>query len=106
MFKILNERLEKIISSIKGKAIITESDLDTSLREIRVALLEADVALTVVKEFIQNVKSEILGKEVLKSIKPDQMIIKLVYDELVKTLGSNSESLNYNSLNTSCIYFH
>ena len=93
MFGSLNQRLEKIVNSIKGKAIISESDLDTAMREIRIALLEADVALTVVKDFIKNIKINIVGKEVLKSIKPDQMIIKLVQDELINILGSNNEPL-------------
>ena len=94
MFETLNERLEKIIGSIRGKAVISESDLDTTMREIRISLLEADVALSVVKSFVDNIKSNILGKEVLKSIKPDQMIIKLVQDELIKILGDNNEPLN------------
>ena len=94
MFTTLNEKLEKIVGSIRGKAIISEDDLDLTLREIRVAFLEADVALSVVKSFIENIKSNIIGQEVLKSIKPDQMIIKLVQDELIKILGSNNESLN------------
>ncbi|MDC0226506.1 signal recognition particle protein [Alphaproteobacteria bacterium] len=93
MFGTLNERLEKIVGSIRGKAIISESDVDLAMREIRIALLEADVALTVVKDFINNVKSNIIGKEVLKSIKPDQMIIKLVQDELINILGENNEPL-------------
>ena len=70
MFGTLNERLEKIVNSISGKAIILESDLELSMREIRIALLEADVALSVVKDFITNIKTNILGKEVLQSIKP------------------------------------
>ena len=94
MFETLNERLEKIVSSIRGKAVISESDLDTTMRDIRISLLEADVALSVVKSFVDNIKSNILGKEVLKSIKPDQMIIKLVQDELIKILGDNNEPLN------------
>ena len=93
MFGTLNERLEKIVSSIRGKAMISESDLDLTMREIRIALLEADVALQVVRDFINNVKLNILGKEVLKSIKPDQMIIKLVQDELIRILGENNEPL-------------
>ncbi len=94
MFETLNARLEKIVGSIRGKAVISESDLDTTMREIRISLLEADVALSVVKSFVDNIKSNILGKEVLKSIKPDQMIIKLVQDELIKILGDNNEPLN------------
>jgi signal recognition particle subunit SRP54 len=93
MFGTLNERLEKIVSSIRGKAMISESDLDLTMREIRIALLEADVALQVVKDFINNVKLNIVGKKVLKSIKPDQMIIKLVQDELIRILGENNEPL-------------
>ena len=94
MFGILNEKLEKIVKSIAGRATISEDDLDITLREIRIALLEADVALSVVKNFIENVKSNIIGQEVLKSIKPDQMIIKLVQEELIKILGLNNEPLN------------
>ena len=78
MFNTLNENFEKIVNSLKGKAIISESDLDSTIREIRIALLEADVAISVVKDFVENIKSNIIGQEVLKSIKPDQMIIKLV----------------------------
>ena len=96
MFNILNERFEKIIGSLKGKAIVTEDDVDFTLREIRIALLEADVALSVVKDFLNNVKLNIIGQEVLKSIKPDQMIIKFVHDELIKILGSDNESLKIN----------
>ena len=94
MFGTLNEKLEKIVKSIAGRATISEDDLDITLREIRIALLEADVALSVVKNFIENVKSNIIGQEVLKSIKPDQMIIKLVQEELIKILGLNNEPLN------------
>ena len=90
MFGTLNEKLEKIVKSISGRATISEDDLDITLREIRIALLEADVALNVVKNFIESIKSNIIGQEVLKSIKPDQMIIKLVHEELIKILGSNN----------------
>ena len=105
MFETLNERLEKIVNSIRGKAVISESDLDTTMREIRISLLEADVALSVVKSFVDNIKSNILGKEVLKSIKPDQMIIKLVQDELIKILGDNNEPLNFQKNSLTKILF-
>ena len=105
MFNALNEKFEKIVSSLRGKAIISEDDLDLTLREIRIALLEADVALLVVKDFINNIKSNVLGKKILKNIKPDQMIIKLVYDELVKILGSDSEKLNINNTGLTKILF-
>jgi len=105
MFDSLNDKFEKIVQSIKGKAVISESDLDVTMREIRIALLEADVALFVVKQFINSVKETILGKEVLKSVKPDQMIIKFVQDELVKILGSENQPLNIASSQLTKILF-
>tara|TARA_Y100001970_G_scaffold183037_1_gene222595 strand:- start:399 stop:1763 length:1365 start_codon:yes stop_codon:yes gene_type:complete len=105
MFETLNDKFDKIVSSIRGKAFISESDLDTTLRQIRIALLEADVALNVVKDFISSIKENILGKEVLKSIKPDQMIIKLVQDELVNILGSENQPLNIVNSQTTKILF-
>ena len=101
----LNTKFEKIVQSIRGKAVISETDLEVTLREIRIALLEADVSLVVVKEFINSIKSNILGKEILKSVKPDQMIIKLVQDELVKILGSENKSLNLSSSQLTKILF-
>ena len=105
MFDALNTKFEKIVQSIRGKAVISETDLESTLREIRIALLEADVSLVVVKEFINSIKSNILGKEILKSVKPDQMIIKLVQDELVKILGSENKSLNLSSSQLTKILF-
>ena len=105
MFDTLNTKFEKIVQSIRGKAVISETDLEVTLREIRIALLEADVSLVVVKEFINSIKSNILGKEILKSVKPDQMIIKLVQDELVKILGSENKSLNFSSSQLTKILF-
>ena len=105
MFDTLNNKFEKIVRGIRGKAVISESDLDSTLREIRIALLEADVALIVVKDFISSVKENIIGKEVLKSIKPDQMIIKLVQDELVNILGSENQPLNIPTSQISKILF-
>ena len=105
MFDTLNTKFEKIVQSIRGKAVISETDLEVTLREIRIALLEADVSLVVVKEFINSIKSNILGKEILKSVKPDQMIIKLVQDELVKILGSENKSLNLSASQLTKILF-
>jgi len=105
MFDTLSDKFDKIVRSIRGKAVISESDLDSTFREIRIALLEADVALIVVKDFINSVKDKILGKEVLKSIKPDQMIIKLVQDELIKILGSNNQFLELSRTDLTKILF-
>ena len=73
MFASLSERFEGIISSIKGRAIISEKDLDITLRQIRVALLESDVALLVVKKFIDEIRTKIIGQDVLKNVRPDQI---------------------------------
>ena len=105
MFDTLNNKFEKIVQSIKGKAVISDEDLDVTLREIRIALLEADVSLVVVKDFINSIKQNIIGKEVLKSIKPDQMIVKLVQDELTSILGSENKSLNFSSTQLTKILF-
>ena len=105
MFDTLNTKFEKIVKSIRGKDVISETDLEITLREIRIALLEADVSLVVVKEFINSIKSNILGKEIFKSVKPDQMIIKLVQDERVKILGSENKSLNLSSSQLTKILF-
>ena len=105
MFETLNEKLENIVKSIQGRAIISEKDLDSTMREIRIVLLEADVALPVVKDFIESIKKNITGQEVLKSIKPDQMIIKLVHDELISILGSNNEPLKIEKAGITKILF-
>ncbi len=105
MFETLNDKFEKIVRSIRGRAVISESDLNETMREIRLALLEADVALEVVKEFINSVKEKIIGTEVLKTVKPDQMIIKLVQDELIKILGSENQPLKINSSHLNKILF-
>ena len=105
MFASLSEKFEGIISSIRGKAIISEEDLNVTLRQIRIALLESDVALSVVKKFIEEIRVKIIGQNVLKNVKPDQMIIKLVYDELVTILGSNNEEINLNVTPPAVILF-
>ena len=105
MFSSLSDKLTNIVSSIKGKAVISEDDLDSTLRDIRVALLEADVSLEVVKQFITSIKSQALGQDVLKNIQPDQMIVKIVYDELVDILGSKNEDLILNTTPPAVILF-
>ena len=105
MFETLNTKFEKIVQNLRGKAVISETDFQVTLREIRIALLEADVSLVVVKNFINSIKENIIGKEILKSIKPDQMIIKMVQDELIKILGSENQSLNFSSSQLTKILF-
>ena len=87
MFEYMGDRLTNAIRNIKGMGRITEENINDAVREIRMALLEADVNYTVVKEFINNVKEKALGQEVDKSLKPDELFIKIVKDEVVELLG-------------------
>lgn len=94
-FESLTDKLGHIIKKIKGQARITESNIDEMLKEIRVALLEADVNYKVVKEFTNNVKEKALGTEVLSKLNPGQMIVKIVHDEIEELLGSNESEIAY-----------
>ena len=94
MFEGLQDRLEGIIHKAKGYGKITEENISEMLREVRIALLEADVNYKVVKEFINNVKEKALGEEVAKSLKPGEVFVKIVNDELVELLGGEAKELN------------
>jgi signal recognition particle subunit SRP54 len=94
MFDNLTNKLENIFSKLKNAPSLNEEKVDSGLKEIRQALLEADVALSVAKEFIENVKPKAIGQEIIRSTSPGQMIIKIVYDELVNILGTKNEELN------------
>ena len=96
MFEGLQERLENIIHKAKGYGKITEDNISEMLREVRIALLEADVNYKVVKEFINNVKEKALGSEVKTSLKPGDLFVKIVSDELVELLGGEKKDLNIN----------
>jgi signal recognition particle subunit SRP54 len=88
MFDTLTQRFESVFSSLKGKGKLSEKDIDAALREVRLALLEADVNVSVVKSFLARVKERALGELVSKSITPGQQVIKIVHEELIGTLGS------------------
>lgn len=96
MFESLGDRLQNAIDKIKGYGKITEDNISEVTREIRLALLEADVNYKVVKEFIANVKEKALGEEVAKSLKPGEMFVKILKDELVELLGGEKKELNLN----------
>ena len=98
MFENLTNKLENIFSKLKSAPSLTEKQVEIGLKEIRLALLEADVALPVVKEFISNVKPKAIGQEIIKSTSPGQMIVKVVYDELVNILGTQNEELNFKAV--------
>jgi len=96
MFENLTNKLEAIFSKLNKSPSLNEEQVDAGLKEIRLALLEADVALSVAKEFIEKIRLKAVGQEILKSISPGQMIIKIVYDELVNFLGEKNQELNFN----------
>lgn len=96
MFEYMGDRLSNAIKNIKGMGKITEDNINDAMKEIRMALLEADVNYSVVKEFIANVKEKALGEEVGKSLKPDEVFIKIVKDELVSLLGGDYVPLEVN----------
>jgi len=98
MFENLTNKFEEIFSSLKKSPSLDEKQVDEGLRNIRQALLEADVSLTVAKEFIDNVKPKALGQEIVRSTSPGQMVVKIVYDELVKLLGENNSEINLNAV--------
>lgn len=87
MFESLSDRLQEVFDQLGRKGSLTEADVDTALREVRVALLEADVNLKITKDFIKRVKERAIGAEVSKALKPSQQVIKIVHEELIETLG-------------------
>ncbi|MEX2451588.1 MAG: signal recognition particle protein [Rhodospirillales bacterium] len=94
MFDGLTTKLGEIFDGLKKRGALKESDVEAALREIRVALLEADVALPVVKDFIEGVRKEAVGQGVLRSVTPGQMVVKIVHDHLVKVLGPGDTGIN------------
>ena len=97
MFEYMGDRISKAIKNIRGLGVITEDNISDAMREIRLALLEADVNYQVVKEFVNKVKEKALGLDVTKSLKPEEIFIKLVKDELIELLGGEYEPLKINN---------
>ena len=91
MFDSFSERISGIFTKLRKSGALKEADVDTALREIRIALLEADVSLPVAKKFIEDVKAEAIGQNIVKSVSPAQMVTKIVHDHLVKLLGESEE---------------
>jgi signal recognition particle subunit SRP54 len=98
MFDNLSEKLGGILDRLTGRGSLSEADVDAAMREIRRALLEADVALDVVRSFTERVREQAIGATVVKSVKPGQMVVKIVNDELIATLGSEVESIDLNAV--------
>src|SRR2546426_1669499 len=97
MFDSLSEKLGSILDRLTRRGALTEADVDAALREVRRALLEADVAVDVARAFIERVKSNAVGIEVIKSVTPGQMVVKIVHDQLIETLGARGEPIDLNA---------
>lgn len=94
MFQNLSDKLGGVFDRLRGKGALSEADVEAAMREIRISLLEADVALPVAREFIEKTKSKLVGEELIKSVSPAQMVIKLVQDSLTEMLGSEHQELD------------
>src|SRR4029078_3156102 len=97
MFDNLSEKLSGILDGLTRRGALSEQDVDAALREVRRALLEADVALDVARAFIDQVKKRAVGVDVIKSVTPGQMVVKIVHDELIATLGSDAQPIDLNA---------
>ena len=96
-FEGLSEKLNGVFKKLKGKGVLSEADIDSAMREVRLAMLEADVNYKVVKEFVADVKEKALGEEVMKSLTPAQQVVKIVSDELTALMGGTNSKLTYAS---------
>lgn len=94
-FEGLSEKLQNVFAGLKGKGSLTEADIDTAMREVKLALLEADVNFKVVKEFVASVKEKAMGAEVMSSLTPSQQVIKIVNSELTELMGGVNSKLTY-----------
>ena len=103
MFEALSNKLTAVFNKITSRGVLSEDDINTAMREIRIALLEADVSLPVVKDFIAHVKEQALGEKVVRSIQPGQMVVKIVHDELIKLLSSENTEINLNAPAPVCV---
>ena len=97
MFETLSEKLQRVFKNLRGEGRLTEQHIEEALKEIRMALLEADVNFKVVKQFTERVKSKAVGAEVLQSLSPGQQVVKIVRDELIEILGGTNVRLNFAS---------
>src|ERR1700691_579361 len=97
MFESLSEKLSGILDKLTGRGALSEEDVNAAMREVRRALLEADVALEVVRSFVDRTRTKAIGASVIKSVKPGQMVVKIVHDSLVETLGTESQAIDLNA---------
>ena len=90
MFDSITKNFGGVIDKLRGKRYITEDDFNQALRDIRIAMIEADVSLPIIKEFIKNIKDKVIGEEVIKKVSSGQMVVKIINDELLRLLGEGS----------------
>src|SRR5579872_2003864 len=95
MFDNLSEKLQRVFKNLRGEGKLSAENMETALREIRMALLEADVNFKVVKQLIENIKAKAMGEEVLTALSPSQQVVKIVHEELIKILGSHEAKLRF-----------
>ena len=95
MFDSLQEKLTRTLRSVQGKAKLSERNMEDTLKEIRIALLESDVNYKVVKDFLERVRQESIGQDVINAVEPGQLLVKIVHDEIIKLLGDDDNSLNF-----------
>src|SRR4051794_29075230 len=93
MFEALSDKLRKALKDLRGQGRVSEAHIEAAMREIRIALLEADVNFKVVKSFIDRIKEKSLGQEVIGSLSPAQQVVKIVHDEMVEMLGGTSTQI-------------
>src|SRR5256885_17255854 len=103
MFDTLSDRLGSVFDRLRGRGALSEADVRAAMREVRVALLEADVDLPVARDFVDQVTEKAVGQEVLRSVTPGQMVVKIVHDALVETLGAETAELNLDVTPTAVI---
>ena len=97
MFEGLTGKLQDVFKKLRGKGKLSESDIEEALREVRMALLEADVNYKVVKKFTDDVKARAIGQEVMRSLTPAQQVVKIVNDEMINLMGSTANKINMSS---------
>src|SRR2546427_6622311 len=95
MFESLQSRLQQIVQRLAGRGVLSEADVDAALREVRLALLEADVNFKVAQAFVDRVRAAAVGQQVLTHLAPGQQVVKLVYEELVRLLGGTTHALRF-----------
>src|SRR6202140_2413284 len=95
MFDNLSDKLQRVFKNLRGQGKLSAENMEAALREIRMALLEADVNFKVVKQLIENIKEKAVGEEVVNALSPSQQVVKIVHEELIKFLGSHESKLRY-----------